>query len=539
MDNFRVLLDTVFEHYQDLLTEAETRYRERFIALSPPSQNLYVRLLTRSDSGTRLDQIQYPDIPDLSTQVQCLVTAGLVKFNDCENPAELLRKITKAELIRYFKLETVAKTKKSDLVQMLLAQWEDKALCAQIYQHVRLLTVVNLPEFDTYRLCFFGNNHQDLSAFVVSELGHVRYENYGLSEQRRYYQTREQIQCHKHYIGARQQLEDDTIKKHSDALIDIAKGLPHPGDHVALQRRYHRLINTIARQLERLEKLPQALELYALSQQHPSRERQARILAKLNQKQDAVNLCKHILSNSHSLEEQEFASSFGSRLCRQLGQPFPQPDSCHIQERLLSLQPHPSRSVETLAAEALSNENEVCFYVENALFNSLFGLYFWDIIFAPIDGAFINPFQRGPLNGRSEYFYIDRKELIEQRLQAMDREDWRRVIIQRYDDKHGVANMFVVWGILSQELLALSLVHIPTAHIKAIFASIAQHPGLFGNGFPDLIRFHNQGYELLEVKAPGDVVQTNQKRWFKRFAKHQIPATLLKVEWLTVDASLE
>lgn len=47
---------------------------------------------------------------------------------------------------------------------------------------------------------------------------------------------------------------------------------------------------------------------------------------------------------------------------------------------------------------------------------TLFGLLMWDIIFAPIPGAFETPYQSGPLDLIDDTFYFSRKEMIEARL---------------------------------------------------------------------------------------------------------------------------
>jgi len=50
---------------------------------------------------------------------------------------------------------------------------------------------------------------------------------------------------------------------------------------------------------------------------------------------------------------------------------------------------------------------------------------------------------------------------------------------------------------------------------------------------PDLILFPDtaSGYELIEVKGPGDTLQNNQKRWMRYFAEWGIPFTVVNIEW--------
>ena len=65
-----------------------------------------------------------------------------------------------------------------------------------------------------------------------------------------------------------------------------------------------------------------------------------------------------------------------------------------------------------------------------------------------------------------------------------------------------------------------------------IFQRILQDLRNNRSGFPDLVRFPAQGgYQLIEVKGPGDSLQKNQQRWLQFFARHDIPHCLARVTW--------
>jgi fanconi-associated nuclease 1 len=50
---------------------------------------------------------------------------------------------------------------------------------------------------------------------------------------------------------------------------------------------------------------------------------------------------------------------------------------------------------------------------------TIFGLLFWDIIFAPIAGAFETRFQLAPLDIAHETFYSSRQDIIQDRLKEI------------------------------------------------------------------------------------------------------------------------
>lgn len=50
---------------------------------------------------------------------------------------------------------------------------------------------------------------------------------------------------------------------------------------------------------------------------------------------------------------------------------------------------------------------------------TLFGLLFWDVIFAPVAGAFETPYQAAPLDIAEDTFYFSRQEIADARLQEI------------------------------------------------------------------------------------------------------------------------
>ena len=72
---------------------------------------------------------------------------------------------------------------------------------------------------------------------------------------------------------------------------------------------------------------------------------------------------------------------------------------------------------------------------EGRIVYTIFGLLFWDIIFASIPGAFETPFQAAPLDIGADTFYHSRRELFNKRL-AEIKQGKAREIIRGVDLKH-------------------------------------------------------------------------------------------------------
>ncbi|MGB0867133.1 MAG: VRR-NUC domain-containing protein, partial [Granulosicoccaceae bacterium] len=194
-------------------------------------------------------------------------------------------------------------------------------------------------------------------------------------------------------------------------------------------------------------------------------------------------------------------------------------------------------SVELDTAAHLEKDGD-CFYVENTLFSSVLGLAIWPAIFTPIKGAFSHPFQHRPHDFYQPSFHQQRAELIqaELSLQIDDQKAFLERLLKRLELKRGVANPLVYWNAIDEQLLQKSLDRIAVAHWQVIFQRLLSDLRNHRNGLPDLIHFPSTGgYELVEVKGPGDRLQDNQKRWMAFFERHQIPHWVAQVSWIDND----
>ena len=75
------------------------------------------------------------------------------------------------------------------------------------------------------------------------------------------------------------------------------------------------------------------------------------------------------------------------------------------------------------------------FHCEGRIVTSLFGLLFWDIIFAPVEGAFETPYQAAPLDIAEDTFYTSRQDLADARLREIT-EGQGTQIVERFYDQH-------------------------------------------------------------------------------------------------------
>ena len=540
LGNFQSLMDFVVARYAELLSDEERNFHNQFHGLPLDSQRLYVRLLARkgvpSSIGAlfRQARLNYGEISDLAAAADALVTTGLLLRDPPLPLAQALPLFTKSELFACSTEPLPKSLKRYELEQALLDQKHTEIL-QRLAGDGPVLAVQAAAHFDTFKLLFFGNLNQDLTDYVLRDLGLFRYENYPLERQQLPFQSRVQIEQHLRYYECLNDSES-ALAGDTGAINALAAQLP-AAKHSdgTLLRRVDRLRLTLARQLERLGALEDAEQLYRQCVRAPARERRARIAVATGDTPKGLALCAEILANPLSEAEAEFAAHFGHRTAKKTdgAEAWPAPKKHQPETNTVALVPTGER-VEILAAQHLAQgiPGNQCFYVENALINGVLGLAIWDIVFAPVAGAFFNPFQIAPSDFRTADFYPQRRAAFEERLTALEQGNLNQWVWRHFHKKSGIANPLVQWEALPEPLLELALKRIPTTHWLALFRRLLRDIAQHRSGLPDLILFPaTGGYELVEVKGPGDRLQQNQQRWLAYFANHQIPHRVLHVEW--------
>ncbi len=538
LGNFRFLVDWVWGRYGDLLSEDERAFVQTFYALGRDAQCLLVRLSSRKGPLFRRTKLDYEEITNIDAAAAELIAAGLLQ---CDVPLSLevlANALTKAELLMLFRepLAGMGSARKELLVEQLQLQanepqhwqaWTRNQVGAAFY-------LDNQAIINNLLLLFFGNAYQNLTEFVLQDLGLLRYENYPIDHRHRLFKSREEVEQYWHLLQLREQLK---LTDSTEALIQLATQLPAPCTSEKIQRRRAKLANQLAYELERIGEHRLAMELYGQSHLPPARERRIRLLEKQGDFTAAWALLNEVMENPRDEQELQVALRLAPRLAKKLAQVFAKqipaaiPEQHRVLTPLLDGQGNVLR-VEEAVRLSLDEKNAPCVYAENALLPGLFGLWLWPEMFRGIEGAFANPFQAAPLDIHQENFAANRPGIAEL-WTFIDNDKHHGHILQIWEEKFGIANYFVNWSFLSKELLDLALHCIPAAHLKIVFERLLFDIKNNRSGLPDLIQFFpgQRAYRMIEVKGPGDRIQDNQRRWLDYFAQHRIPAEVWYVRW--------
>jgi len=542
LENFLSLCETVENQYGDLLNAQEQDFLKRFYSLDHNAQCLYVRLISRLGPWFRVGKLVYPEIGDMVQPVQSLLAAQAVVTAEELTVAELGRLFTRAEIQDAYQglLPDSIPAGKAGLLaavdELSLAGEQHLALFKEALQE-ELISPTDVEVVDLLQILFFGNRRQGLTDFVLSDLGIARYYPYPLNRRHRLFPCREALDEYLYCCEFQDlfyqflELDDDQgMTAIASAMIEWEVCFPES------QRRWERVCNSVARELERRKNLDLALQLYECSNRHPARERRARILEAKEDWQGVVSLCETIISSPLCEEEWEAAQRILPRIQRKLGGRPVARQKDEFREIGLRLQQR-GECVELAAAAHLQKQWARVYYVENSLMNTLFGLAFWQQIFADVPGAFHNQYQGVPRDMYDGSFTPGREKEINARLRALKAGNLREELMAAYRRYSGFQCHWADWRTVDESLLDAALQAIPAQHLFAIWERQLFDPAENRSGFPDLIAFAGTGegrsteYCMIEVKGPGDSLQNNQKRWLRYFSEHSIPAAVAWVEW--------
>ncbi|MDZ7686510.1 MAG: hypothetical protein U5O39_17245 [Gammaproteobacteria bacterium] len=436
LDNFQIVLDQVARCYPDLLAAEEHRFLLDFHYLSLDARRLYVRLYGRKGPLFRDDTLCYPEIPDIRGAAAELVRGKFADDAPEADAADLLALLRKPELATLAGGALPRTARRPDLLDWLRDQYAADEVRVRL--GFRVLRLLRTPTLDVFKLLYFGNLDQDFTEFILSDLGITPYEDYALDPGHRCFETRETIDRTCRLYALRALARDHLDALSGTELLALADATPRI-DEPVMDHRAGRLLARVGRQLERLGDTDAALAVFERTNAAPSRERCTRLHANRGEDAKALELCWQILTDPEDESEYDFAVRFAHRHARRIRASLPGwpalPDVSYC-KRAMCLEPTGDR-VEESVRGALSIAGTQAWYVENALFTGLFGLAFWDIIFQGLPGAFVHPFQRGPLDLFTPAFRTRRRDQIDTRLREMTHapalaarifETWKRAI---------------------------------------------------------------------------------------------------------------
>ena len=519
-DNLLVIVETVLRRYGDILNESERGFGERIAALSTDGQRLLARLIGRSPALLREDRLNYLEVGDLPAALGELGDNGLIERCPVVATEVLLRLLTVAELRCLFWDVRMRAASKAEHIGSILAV-SPAAICAWRVRRVcRWLSLRDVEHWALYRLLFFGDRQQDLTTFVMRDLGLTRFEAVPLCKETRQFPDRATLDRYLDLLCAQDQVAAlgarPSVEDRGEELAALIDFLWQPLANRLLERRRSRTLNRLGRNLERAGALDAALTCYRRSSLAPARERRMRILHRLGDGIGVDALRGEIQSEPQDLLEADFARRFGRRTCR---------PSVPVSEVTFTKE-LANAPVEKYALQLLTTAGGTGWHLENNLPMALFALAYWEWLFALLPGAFVNAFQTGPVDLFWPDFFRARADRCQDPLNGALKPRLRTAICE----KAHIANRLFNWRRFTPAIGHAIVDAIPEPDLRALLAIVREDLPGRRSGFPDLTLLHGDGrYEFVEVKGPGDQLQIHQRLWIQALRQRGLPVRMLRL----------
>lgn len=531
--NLERIVHWVESHYAHLLDAPLLGFITRLRRLPATAQRLYVRLLMRRGPWFRIDRLAYSEVGPIAPAALALCLAGLAEL------AGPSRRRERLALLRSDELAELLAGSVADAWIRSARRGERLAACEDLDGGARAgipeaLMLVRTEQVTCLKLLFFANDRQDLVEFILADLGILRFEPVAVEPTlpwREAPEVRRDLRC----LAAADALSRLTTTASElpepQALIRLEAVLEQPATAPRVEVRRNRALARLARFWLALGDDQRALAALAHATGSPARETHCRLLASRGDLSAALRLQATLAAAPDSDAEAQFARRFDPARgrCRPRRRAGVWPA-----RRLALARVDREQRIEQVAIQLLALGGGQALHVENALVGLLVGLAFWDIVFAPLPGAFVQPFQSAPLDLFDADFRPRRATAIDSRLRALasgsvGTDD----LLGSWHAHFGTVNALIAWQRFAARDVQRLLEVLPAPVIASLCATALDHPPLLRRGFPDLILLGDAPgcFGFMEVKGPGDVLRPEQRRWLEALAEARIPAHVLELRW--------
>ncbi|MEL7148126.1 MAG: VRR-NUC domain-containing protein, partial [Bacteroidota bacterium] len=477
------------------------------------------------------------EIDNIGLALEELRRNKFISFGNEEGVASFVFLFTKPEIISlseaygwdaFFKKSQ----RKEDIIFSIIEQVSTTEVFEVLFDEDRIIFFESSPLVNFFKLLFFGDQYSDMTQFVMRDLGNVKLENFDNVDFTPNFHSREEVVEYITYIETYQ-----TYKEAKDLLTPLkcyqwftdAEVSPPSDFGTKSGKLYSKIVLKLGKLLEQGGFTIEALDIYRKTSQSPSRERQVRLLTRLNELEEATTIAKSIIEQPKTATEALFAKDYlnqnTGRIKRSTTLSLKAADE-------ITLIQDPALSVERQAVRYFQEQGFEAFHTENSLWRFLFGTIFWTETYDTSQSTFHHPLQRLPSDMQDKSFYDKRADAINEKLKKLrSKKSLLRTMEDVYANKYGIANPYVYW---SDDLLTLSMKAVelmPLKGLKEVLKMIAIQVKTNSTGFPDLFVFQNRNYHFYEIKSPTDQLSAQQLFWIDFMHKWNIRADVLKVNW--------
>jgi DNA polymerase-3 subunit epsilon len=526
LDHFTEMLSSVADIYAAILSDEHHRFIARFCSLSKDGQCLLIRMVNRRGRVFRRDALRYAEISDIGAALDELRGGGYIRALHQDDYAAFLACLSKASLLQGAKTARADGVRtawaKSKITEWFVAEipFEHAALCCRGHEFVVLDNLLPL-QFLLY--LYFGKTESDLKQFALRDLGIMR-TNTIASISARFSDAEEAYACF-HYSRLSDTLEQKTVAVYQAAAEAILEGPAATTDYAADLKS--RAACETGQFFEKRGDRELAIRLYRAGTSPDCHERLVRILYANGDKASAEELLRRLIDDPASDDEYLFATDFYAR--KYGGQRTSACTELLRSGRTVVVDDIRRGNPEAGVAGVMRREGWKVFFAENTLWQSLFGLIFWEELFE--SGQLHSNFDWMPQCLKDRSFKRVFAPQIAQKLEIIRAGNALGSILRIIAAKWGKPNGVFAWDRVQVEALRALLATAPPEGIVAMLEVMSRDYTQTHDGFPDLMLVHGSELLFLEVKAEGDAVRRNQLTRLRQLRNGGINAEIARVEY--------
>jgi DNA polymerase-3 subunit epsilon len=531
--HFVEMMEFVEANYGHVLLDSHVAFIHDFQRLPRDAQCLYVRLVNRKGKVFASNRLKYPELGDTRALVAILRERGWLEPPSQAHFEELLGFLTRGEL--YEALATLfvgmrSSMKKAEYVAFARANCAAEDFIGRV-DLSRLVVQSRTEEIDFLTFLYFGRLQEGLTRFAMRDLGIVKTHNFRETFEPRFAEREEALE---HYffetrLSRLRSVSAGTLEN----LMDEACAWPEPVSPGAAALR-DKLAYRLGRKAERAGDAYAALRLFQAAASAQCMERSVRILF---QKDEARRYLERCIDDPGSDEEWLFARDFyerkfGSKRTSVVTDVLRAAETIDIDEAQ-------SGSPERAAANYFEQAGHRAFRVENALWRTFFGLYFWDELFAGDAADLHSPFEFVPRNLTTGTFYDDNRAAIDEKLSMLDEpKSVVRVLLRSSTAHYGKPNGVFRWRRSVIDALFALLESECGDPLRETLRRFCRDYEGSRYGYPDLLVLDDGGARFIEVKTEGDQLRRNQLLRIEQLRSAGFRADVVRIRW-TLDPEQE
>ena len=536
LDHFEEMIAFVESRYGHVIDSEHEAFITRFRQLSLNARCLYVRLANRKGTVFPLDRLQYDEIDSLPASIVELKTCDFARSIEENDYPEILESMTRPEVAELVKNNL----KEPDQLAFKISSAKKAQLTAAALELVPFRKGVPASRDESFVVqgrietlefllfLFFGTNEPNLTSFALRDLGVVQTGQLKSKFEARFASS-EEAQTSFFYSRLLPAL-DAASENELLTLAEQHRDWPET-DLIELESLRHRSLHRLGLRLEKTGETAKALSIYEASRQFPATERQARLLYREGRKDEAESLLDALIRNPSSDGELIFAEDFYERKFKKkkVGRLTELLRSAPVLKLDESFRDRPEQA----AIHHYAKVGIRAFHTENQLWQHLFGVFLWDLIFDPDEAALHNSFERRPSDLKNGIFYAKRFDALQSRLRQLTDPDTALSTFEENWEAHfDTPNGVTQWMPEYRELVRELILRAKPGSLIEILESMLKDYRTCRSGYPDLMLLDGDGVRFIEVKAQGDQLRRNQLLQLEKLQRTGLPVEVNRVEWI-------